>query len=201
MTWIQTYTGKRFDLLRPEPSMVDLRDVAHALAHLCRFTGHTRHHYSVAQHSWLVAEYVATVMGRPDLGLLALLHDAAEAYTGDRSRPMKEAVREHDGGFDPFDGIADEIDTAVRRALAPGRHYTDAAHTVIKHADLVMLATEKRDLFDHCTGEWSTTEGNAARTPLPAPWDRHIGGGSAHYAFETFLDKYARHARLAGVRP
>src|SRR5690606_32948524 len=42
MTWIQTFTGKPFDLMAPDPAAVCLEDIAHALASTCRFSGHTR---------------------------------------------------------------------------------------------------------------------------------------------------------------
>lgn len=51
MNWILTSTGKRFDLFEPDADMIDPRDISHSLAHLCRFNGHTREFYSVAQHS------------------------------------------------------------------------------------------------------------------------------------------------------
>ena len=54
-TWIQTYTGRAFDLLDPRPEQIDPLDIAHALSQICRFTGHVREFYSVAQHSVLVA--------------------------------------------------------------------------------------------------------------------------------------------------
>ena len=73
--WIITASGKRFYLRRPTPADIDAGDVAHALAHICRFNGHTREFYSVAQHSILVSRLL------PDeLKLAGLLHDAAEAY-------------------------------------------------------------------------------------------------------------------------
>jgi len=58
MSWILTYSGTRFELIMPTGAMVKPQDIAHALAHLCRFNGHTREHYSVAQHSLLVADLV-----------------------------------------------------------------------------------------------------------------------------------------------
>ena len=47
---LATYTRKVFDLLNPKPEMVCIEDIAHSLAYQCRYTGHTRQFYSVAQH-------------------------------------------------------------------------------------------------------------------------------------------------------
>ena len=60
MTWIQTYSGRRFSLTEPSAEDVDIDDVAHALSLLCRFTGHVSEHYSVAQHCVIVSRLVPT---------------------------------------------------------------------------------------------------------------------------------------------
>jgi uncharacterized protein len=86
-TWIQTYTGAQFWPLDPRPTDVAAEDIAHALSLVCRYGGHCRSHYSVAQHSVLVAELC------PTHRLQALLHDAAEAYLGDQVEPLKRLLR------------------------------------------------------------------------------------------------------------
>lgn len=87
MTWIQTYSGVRFDLLNPQPEMVRITDIAEALSKLNRFTGHTSCQYSVAEHS-LHMEMLAPKEHK----LWALMHDSAEAYIGDISRPLKQLL-------------------------------------------------------------------------------------------------------------
>lgn len=82
--WIQTYTGKAFRPRDPNPADIDILDIAHALSMQCRYGGHARFHYSVAQHSVLVSRSV------PDkFALHGLLHDASEAYLVDIPRPIK----------------------------------------------------------------------------------------------------------------
>ena len=81
---IGLYSGGTFDILNPRPEDVRIEDIAHALSNQCRFTGHTKSFYSVAQHSVLAS----TLVDGPD-ELWALLHDASEAYMGDMNRPLK----------------------------------------------------------------------------------------------------------------
>ena len=89
MAWIQTYTGRQFWPLAPQAEHVDIRDIAHSLAMQCRFNGHCRGFYSVAQHSVLVSQVVP-----PEDALWGLLHDAAEAYISDLPRPLKNTAPE-----------------------------------------------------------------------------------------------------------
>ncbi len=85
--WLQTYTGKRFWPMDPRSQEVDIRDIAHALSMQCRYAGHCRRFYSVAEHSTLIARWL--VGKQRDAALYGLLHDASEAYLVDVPRPVK----------------------------------------------------------------------------------------------------------------
>ena len=87
---IMLHTGKMFDLVDIDPYLIDIYDIAHHLAHLCRFTGATREFYSVAQHSLFVSINVS-----PENAFVGLLHDAAEAYIGDVSAPLKRVLPDY----------------------------------------------------------------------------------------------------------
>lgn len=82
-----TASGRLIDLTRMGPNDICLPDIAASLSKLCRFGGHTREFYSVAQHSVLVANNLPQ-----HLQLAGLLHDAAEAYLCDLPRPVKELL-------------------------------------------------------------------------------------------------------------
>lgn len=82
--WMQTYTGVHYTPTAPRVEDVRIRDIAHHLSMLCRFTGATKRFYSVAEHSVLVSQVVP-----PEHALAGLLHDATEAYVNDLSRPLK----------------------------------------------------------------------------------------------------------------
>lgn len=85
--WILTHSGKQFWPLTPRIDDIDIKDIAHSLALQCRYNGHSRTFYSVAEHSVLISRAVA-----PEHALWGLLHDAAEAYVGDMVRPLKRSM-------------------------------------------------------------------------------------------------------------
>lgn len=76
----------RVDLENLSTEDIHVEDIATALSNICRFTGHIREFYSVAQHATMVAELVA-----PPLRFAALHHDDSEAYLGDVSRHLKHS--------------------------------------------------------------------------------------------------------------
>ena len=85
--WIETYTGKKIYPLSLSQESICIDDIAHALSQTCRFGGHTREFYSVAQHACLVAMLVPN-----EFKLAALHHDDTEAYLGDVVSPVKGDV-------------------------------------------------------------------------------------------------------------
>jgi len=135
MSRILTHTGKSFDVLAPQVDMIDPRDISHALAHLCRWNGHTRVFYSVAQHSCMVADLVP-----PEFKLAALLHDGTEAYIGDLPRPIKRAMPE-------YQRMEHALWLCIREAFDLPAAMNIGLPDLIKHADRVALATEVRDLL------------------------------------------------------
>lgn len=76
--------GKYIDLLDPDPSVIEIEEIAHRLSNICRWLGGTKYHYSVAQHSSIICDLVPK-----DIAMQALLHDATEAYMGDLVTPLK----------------------------------------------------------------------------------------------------------------
>jgi 5'-deoxynucleotidase YfbR-like HD superfamily hydrolase len=86
--YICTFTGRKFWPLDPSPDDVDVQDIAHALSNMCRWTGHIREFYSVAQHACMVADLVSS-FGKQH-ALAGLHHDSAEAYLSDICSPTKQ---------------------------------------------------------------------------------------------------------------
>lgn len=136
---IVTASGALVDPIRLLPEDVNPEDVAHALSHQCRFTGHTREFYSVAEHSVRVTRWVQGEGGSVEEQKCALLHDASEAYLVDLPKPMKQ-----DSYFGKsFRGA----ETRAMNAIADRFGLPRALPELVKVADLVLLATEVRDLM------------------------------------------------------
>src|ERR1700743_1033596 len=76
---IQTVSGRWINPLAPDVAQIDIGDIAQALANTCRFGGHSRRFYSVAQHSTIVSDVCAERGASPAETLVAPLHGAAEA--------------------------------------------------------------------------------------------------------------------------
>jgi uncharacterized protein len=93
-TWIETSSGRRFDVTRPRAEDVHIDDIALSLAQTCRFRGHALRWISVGWHSIVVHDVTARLGADRAARLAALLHDAAEAYVGDMPRPLKAVFPE-----------------------------------------------------------------------------------------------------------
>lgn len=105
---IRTWSGKYVDPLNMTADDIDINDIAHALSHICRYGGHVRRFYSVAEHSVMVASQARRTYGSSPLTLSALLHDSAEAYLGDIPRPLKRLE-----AFRPYQYAEEQVEAAI----------------------------------------------------------------------------------------
>jgi hypothetical protein len=154
MTWMLTATGLTFELGRPRAGDVQLADIAHQLALTNRFNGATTRPYSVAEHSLLVAEIFERHLGmaNPAARLAALMHDAHECYLGDITSPVKGYLGERCHVLEASLERAVQERYGLRTAAAAYRQQ-------IRDADLIALATERRDLMPPTTRPWAVLDG------------------------------------------
>lgn len=139
--WIQTYTGKKFFPLDPNPDDIDIEDIAHALSNQCRFTGHVNEFYSVAQHSVYVSEWCD-----PEDALWGLLHDATEAYLVDLASPMKRQPR-----FEAFRAAERRLERAIAKRFGLDPKLPKS----VKEADKKLLVWEVRHLMAPVHPDWN----------------------------------------------
>jgi hypothetical protein len=178
--YLQTVSGRWVNPFEPDPDQLDIGDIARALANLCRFGGHSRVFYSVAQHSVIVSELVEQRGGGAEDAFAALMHDATEAYLGDMPHPLKhrsalgEAFRAAEG----------DLERAIRARF---RIKPDVAE--IKRADRALLATERRT-FSADSWHWPELEGVEPLDLVLTPWSPD----EAALAFER------RYAQLDSAR-
>ena len=140
--WKQTYTGKQVFPLRLTEDDVDIHDIAHSLSLICRYNGHCSWHYSVAEHSIRVCDILPN-----ELKLQGLLHDAAEAYLWDAVRPFKSIITINGRPFK-------EIESEIMLTICTKYQLAYPFDPMIKRADNVLLATEKRDLMVESPDKW-----------------------------------------------
>jgi uncharacterized protein len=184
MTWIQTRTGVAFPLLDPKSDDIDLDDIAHALSMICRFTGHTRTFYSVAEHSVRVAELLP-----PPLKIYGLLHDAHEAYIGDISTPLRDALEHRCHGFgSELKYIKAAIDICIYAAFGLDLP-TERQKAAIKNADTIMLMTEKRDLIGESPKDWGDYETSPVLPGNIIPWPQETARAVFKGQVEDELDR------------
>ena len=160
--WICTYSGRQFDPFNLKPDDIQIEDIAHALALTCRFGGHVKSMYSVAQHCVIGALELEKTVGK-GAAKVFLLHDASEAYLTDLARPfkMESKLGEH----------YREWEYKLQQAIY--NHYGVSEllwHDEIKRMDNCLCITEKRDLL--VNSKYQVWEGDWP-DPLPytiVPW-------------------------------
>jgi hypothetical protein len=167
--WIQTISGKKFPLEAPDPAQIDIEDIAHALSLLCRFNGHCTRFYSVAEHSVHVSHEID-----PDLALVGLLHDAAEAYLGDVPSPLKKKLSQ-------FSAFEHKMEAAIANRFNIDEQLFKSKE--LKRADFQLLVDEKSVLMVEEPEPWPD---NAPEVKAPG---RIVGWGAAE-AKAQFLARY-----------
>lgn len=165
-SFVETYTGGRFYPFDPAPDEVRIEDIAGGLAHTCRFGGHCRRFYSVAQHSLHVCAELADHGSR--LQTYGLLHDAGEAYLGDIPRPIKAELE----GIDRAERRIREAVWSVFDLPPP----TAEEWATVMAADDRLLAYEASELL--VDGSWADD---------PPDLDYDLGTDSVDDVRERFL--------------
>ena len=159
-------SGFTLQLDSPRAEGMPITDVARALAYQPRWAGATRVFYSVAEHSVLVSRLVP-----PQLAFDGLMHDCDEAISGDVPSCVKELL-----GRDHLKAKLGPVKLALSRWF--GFRLDDPR---VKHADLVCMATELRDLLPPAWMDWGH---------LPPSHPDKIAPVGPERAYTLFLERY-----------
>jgi hypothetical protein len=166
---ILLHSGAYLDFARPEACNFTLLDVVHALSNICRFGGHSRFFYSVAEHSLLVSRLVTN-----DCAWAGLMHDAAEAFIGDVVKPLKVLLPDYAA-----------VEDRVERAVFARFEVPLVLPLAVKVADRQALFIEQRKVMGN-NDEWTETEKATLPAGVPAPF-----GLSPAAARTAFMDRAA----------
>lgn len=128
---ITTYTGIRFNPLEAKPEHIQIADIAHSLALICRGNGQVKSFFSVAQHCINCALEAEARGYSKRVQLACLLHDAAECYLSDVPRPLKVFMPEY---YDYEERLLSLIYTKFM-----GSNVTEAENKLVREIDDVML--------------------------------------------------------------
>lgn len=176
--WFPTASGVKFYPTAPSMADIHIEDIAHSLAMQCRFAGHVKTFYSVAQHSVLVSQNVPQ-----HLALAGLLHDAAEAYCQDIIAPLKRT-----GLYEDHLAIEDHLLLMIFEKYNLPFWALPENQPLIKHADLRALMTERRDV---CHPKASLYDWHVDAEPF----DAEIVGQSPQEAKTSFLKRFEEVSR------
>ena len=157
MPWMQTRSGRLFRPFNHHPSDINIDDIANALAKICRFGGQCEPFYSVAEHCVhvsVMAEKAAGSLSRASIGLLALMHDAAEAYMGDvvSSYKARTSILQEAGTLESAMSFKD-LEDNIMQAIGFKLHCSSTslfdspkdrlrAEQIVKDADMQVLGNE-----------------------------------------------------------
>jgi hypothetical protein len=140
---IMLVSGKVFNFLRPEESEFTIEDIAHGISMTCRYGGHCKEFYSVAEHSVLVSLEAAE-----PYKLEALLHDAAEAFLSDLPTPLKRLLPDYRA-----------LEERIERVILSRLGVSSPMSREVKRADLAVTYTEMRMIMPEGTDEWIKDKG------------------------------------------
>lgn len=168
--WLQTIHPvqelRRFDLVNPTAAMVHFPAVAHVLARIPRFAGHTAGDliYSVAQHCVEGAYAIERDTGNREAARAFLLHDGHEYIMGDIATPLVTALDWWDGGgavSAAVRSLKNSLDEAIYEAAGIGWPLLRSVRVIVKEYDIRMGRTERDERLAEPPMVWDDRYTNA----------------------------------------
>jgi len=150
---ITSFDGSRVHPLALEPESVSIEAIAHALSMKCRFGGHTRTFYSVAEHCVRGSRLLPSVFKLP-----FLLHDVSEVFLPDICAPIKPSifyfvVNSEGIGYAPWRLLEKEHVTQILAALQLSSIEPLIYSAEVLAIDRVMRIAEQQQLMKTADGK------------------------------------------------
>ena len=143
--YITTYTGNHINPTNPNPALIRIEDIAHALSLLCRGNGHVKTFWSVGQHCICCAKEATARGATARVVLACLLHDASECYMSDVPTPFKKKLPEYEIQEDRL------LRMIFEKFL--GSDLTKEELDLVKEIDHTMLLYDLKELLGEMTDE------------------------------------------------
>ena len=145
--FIETWSGTAFHFMDPASDEINITDIAHALSNQCRYAGHVKKFYSVAEHCVHLYDYaVRNNLGNDQSRLTLLLHDASEAYLSDIARPIKMCIPQYR-----------EIEVKIEEAIAKKFDLVYPFPDMVKDLDTRILMDERPQVKEPSNLVWGVT--------------------------------------------
>lgn len=215
--WKHMPSGRMVDLMSPHPGVIDLvADILPALANIARFDGACApvlgKPWTVLDHSVTGADLLISnqpsLRGQTRLPLLFLLHDAHEAYIGDITTPVLQAIESHanrafpdQGGYGAGHAVKVGLtdmkfawDRAIFAALGIMPR-VQAEQSILREHDLRMMLTERNHMMAQPERPW----GHVEHLP-PLNVTGALKPGNSQKLIEAFMDRLDAWAPQARAR-
>lgn len=171
--FIETYSGKKVFVLNPTVDSIGILDIAHALSNICRYTGHSKKFYSVAEHS----VHVANLCGVNPLW--GLLHDASEAYLMDIASPIKPHLANYK-----------QLESNLMKVVCKRFNLQEEMPQDVKDADLIMLYLEAKKLMKSRGRNWSCFRNLTIVDSNYEEVEKEIIGWHPEQAKQKFIERF-----------
>lgn len=144
--YMSTYSGYKINIPEFNVDKIPIRDIAHQLSMVPRFSGSVNPHYSVGQHSLLVAEKIT-----PIYLLRGLVHDCTDMIFGDLASPLK-----HHLIMKPFYDLEKQVQDKFYLSfnLSTAKDMAPFEKQELKKWDMAAQCAEARDFT--CLTWWMT---------------------------------------------
>ncbi len=168
-----TYSGVLLHPADIQAGDINILDIAHHLTNTCRFGGGLDFdtHYSVAEHSLILCNYILNTYDNPGMAKYALMHDSSEAYLGDVVSGLKWYLPDYL-----------HIEAKLMDTICVKYGISQSNNDIVSGLDKRLVVNEAKELMPNRIKYFT----NSLYRPLDLK-KIHIGGRSKRFVYNEFL--------------